>query len=509
MEENKKVIQNLKPEKLWSYFAELTQIPRPSMKEEGVRTWIRKFADERNLKYKEDEAGNLVVFKNAQNSSSQKVLLLQAHMDMVCEKKPEVQKDFDKEGIDLRLDGDYIYAQGTTLGADNGMGLCTILCILDDKNISHPPLQALFTVNEETGMTGVMALDQAMISADYMLNLDTEEEGSVYIGCAGSRDTNIKFEYAKTVLDSNLAQYKLEIGGLRGGHSGVQIHENRVNAIKLIGQLLFDITSSHDIQLIEINGGNKRNAIPRDCTVKFAVKKDESKDVLEKLNQKIKDAIENYKNIETEISIDLIEENNVETTAFKPEDSNYILNIINAIHSGVYRMSSDVPGLVETSNNLGVIKTDDNTVEITCMTRSSDQFELNNAFRQILSSLGLYLNEEKDLFEAKPIEIIREQGTDRITINLSKVSVVWKPEPKSELLDIFQNAHENLFGKKAEVKAVHAGLECGTIRQYLPKCQIISFGPQIDDAHSPNEHVKVSSVEKFYELTVSVISQIS
>ena len=516
MENNLETIKDLNPHLLWRHFATLASIPRPSKKEQNVGEWLREFASELGLKYKQDKVGNIVIYKDRQNSKSNKTLLLQGHQDMVCEADPGNLINFDTDPIELRIEGDYVYANHTTLGSDNGIGVCAILCILEDKDISHPKMEALFTIDEETGMTGIMELGEDMIHADFMLNLDTEEDGSVYIGCAGSRDITIHNTFTK---ESELRHiYSINISGLRGGHSGVQINENRGNAIKILTQILFDISTHYPIHISQINGGNKLNAIPRNSNIEFAITNEvaevneisEVSSIISYIQSKIQEFEQNYVLIEKDLKI-TFEDLDKESTSFSLRDSQYIIHTLNAIPSGVIQMNSDIPHLVQTSNNLSVVKTSDNEITIICMHRSSDLFELNNVSRQILSIVipqDTIMSEFifSDLSSHK-IEV--DNNIIMQNIELSNVSIPWKPEPHNILLDSFQEVHKNLFGVEAEVKAVHAGVECGFVRSYLKECKIISFGPQIDDAHSPKEHVQISNVEKFYTLLVNFIEKIN
>ncbi len=521
---NHKILSELTPNKLWSFFAELSNIPRPSEQEQGVRDWLAKFATDRNLNYKQDKIGNFFIYKPAQNSSSTKTILLQQHMDMVCEKDPEINLDFSTDPIVLRQDGDFIYATGTTLGADNGIGLVASLSILDDQNISHPNIEAVFTMNEETGMDGIMYLDKSFISADYVLNLDTEEEGSVYVSSAGTRDVEIILNPTKINFTENPKKddqpknaLQIQISGLRGGHSGVNIHENRLNSNKILGVLLQEI--QFQILLVDITGGSKRNAIPRysqavivldDLADDLEEQSKESKKSLEDIQVKLQTLsnkiISNYQEIEPEINITIT----LTTTqyCFDKKSTLQILNILNNTHSGVYQVSSVVPDLVQTSNNLGVIENNNGVITIVNMARSSDDFELDLLVKQLLSIVQTAYAVQFGDFDKAKTELlpIFSYSKNDLKVILSATTAGWKTQVHNPLLDIFQIVHTKVTGQKAEVKAVHAGLECGFLKDYLPNSSVISFGPQIDDAHSPKEHVKISSVQEFYDILVELVA---
>ena len=535
---NHKILSELTPNKLWLFFAELSNIPRPSEQEQGVRDWLIKFATDRNLSYKQDKIGNFFIYKPAQNSNSTKTILLQQHMDMVCEKDPEINLDFSTDPIVLRQDGDFIYATGTTLGADNGIGLVASLSILDDQNISHPSIEAVFTMNEETGMDGIMYLDQSLISADYVLNLDTEEEGSVYVSSAGTRDVEIIINPTKINFAENLKKdlrennkpekaLQIQISGLRGGHSGVNIHENRLNSNKILGVLLQEV--QFEILLVDITGGSKRNAIPRYSQAVIVLddladdladdlegqsgKLKKSNENLESIQTKLQNfankIINNYQDIEPEISITITP--TITQSCFDKKSTLQILNILNNTHSGVYQVSSVVPDLVQTSNNLGVIENNNGVITMVNMARSSDDFELDLLVKQLLGVVQTACNVQFSGFDKAKIELLPKNMSKNVLqtnlkVILSATTAGWKAQTHNPLLDIFQTIHTKVTGQKAEVKAVHAGLECGFLKDYLPKSSVISFGPQIDDAHSPKEHVKISSVQEFYNVLVELVA---
>ena len=503
---NHDVIADLKPKKIWDLFAALSNIPRASYNEEGVRNWLIDLANTNNLEYKVDTTGNLVIYKPAQHSSSNKTLLLQGHMDMVTESDADKDIDFDTDPIALVQSGEWLMADRTTLGADNGIGLVTIVDILIDKNMAHPNIQALFTVTEEVGLKGAMNMDNTMIEADYVLNLDTEEDGSVYVSSAGSRDLECKIDLQRDAeIDlSEFQSFEFSISDLRGGHSGINIHENRRNAIKLLSQLLLELGINLDLRLVSFSGGNRRNAIPRAAKANILIPKKEVDEFTNQTNIKINKFLNYYVNDEPNIEIDIAEKE-VETP-FTINHSNKLLNLINIIPNGVLQMSTEIPNLVQTSNNIGLIQTSENSLIIDCMFRSNSDLELINLSYYFVSIFSLFdvikTSEEFD----KNTKSIK---SDFINLEFGQISPGWQAQPDNELLDMFQQSHKKLTGKEAEVKAVHAGLECGVILSYLPNAKCISFGPQIEDAHSPVEKVNIHSVEVFYDIVRDLISKLA
>lgn len=505
--DNHQVTANLKPQKVWKLFADLANIPRPSGQEEGVRNWLIGLAHENSWEYKVDSTGNLVIYKSAQNSASEKILLLQAHMDMVTESDPDKEIDFSKDPITLRQKGEWLMADRTTLGSDNGLGLVAIVALLLDKEIAHPNLQALFTVDEEVGLTGALNLDSSLIDADYVLNLDTEEEEAVYVSSAGSRDLEAKVNFTKAPTKKLGATcFKLKVDGLRGGHSGVNIHEDRQNAIKLLVQTLSVLESATELELVSIEGGNKRNAIPRYAEAVFIIHPD-SIEVLRQTHATYSARLkEMFKEAEPNIEITLAEDG-IRNLTFTPEDTRAIINLLQAIPSGVLQMSRAIPDLVQTSNNLGVVTSQDDGIEIICMLRSNDDAELLSLTHRVVSIFSLIcpLTIPTELFNTDEQKITSEE----IILEFSQVSPGWKAQLDNELVDYFQESHKEITGKEAAVKAIHAGLECGVILSYLPKAKCISFGPEIRDAHSPVEKVKISSVETFYQVFEHLVEKLA
>jgi dipeptidase D len=490
-EHNANVIKELKPERVWHHFSEIASRPHPSMKEGKVRDYLIDFAKKHNLEWKTDKIGNVVIYKPAQNTSSDKTTILQSHIDMVCESNPNVSIDFNNDPIALKKEGDLIKASGTTLGADNGIGVAVMLAILEDKSISHPKLQALFTIDEETGMTGAKNYDKSLLDAEYMVNLDTEDEGYVFIGSAGGGTIKAKYNAERENTSHDSAYLSIVVDGLRGGHSGLDINKNYANAIKIIAVLMAELTKNElFFNISYIEGGRMMNAIPRYAEVSIAINKDEkeqAKSILKTLSEKI---IKRYKDTtEPNISITIETENKGDGKAFSKDFSRRFIDILNAIHSGVFKMSVDVENMVQTSNNLGVVNQECDSISLVTLTRSDNMLEIEFAMSQILSAINII----------EPIELVSDDKFPG-----------WTPLPivKNSLLQIFLEVHKETTGKDAEVVAVHAGLECGFFAGVMPDTKIISIGPEINNAHSPDEEVSIGSTERFYKLVLELLKKL-
>ena len=502
---NHEIIKNLQPKRVWELFAELGNIPRPSNREEQVRIWLKDFTQKNNLNWKQDKIGNLVIYKPAQNTESKKTLILQAHMDMVCQKDDQIEFNFDTDPIQFRAENGCIYGTNTTLGSDNGIGLCMILAVLEDKQLSHPNLQALFTMSEEIGTIGALNLDTSLIQGDFMINLDSESEGIIWTSSAGNRDVDLSLKFEMKSPDIDLIGYKTVVSSLRGGHSGVNAHENLTNAIKLMSNILHEFQNETDLYLNSINGGNARNAIPRDANAIFGISKNDVKSIL-KLEAIIEKYKTNYQKYEPNIKIELIKNVSIEQSLSLLKTQKIIF-LLNSIHSGVLQMSQEMAGLVQTSNNLGIIETKNDSILIVNMTRSNDNFELAQAVNmltnQFKSTFGTDI--KVDVFDPSIQNAEFEGGS----IKLSSVSPGWKHDPNNLLIEVVVNSYQKLFNKIPKIEAVHAGLECGIFKNYLPDCHIISFGPTIRNAHSPNESVQIKSVEACFKLFLEVVETLS
>lgn len=485
----KEAIAGLKPESLWKYFYEITRVPRCSKEEAKIREYIIQVAKKNGLEYKVDKVGNLVVKKPATPGFENRAgIVFQGHLDMVCEKNKDVQHDFSKDPIKLKREGDWLKADGTTLGADNGIGLAAALAIMENKELRHGPAEFLFTVDEETGLTGAMELSGEMLQGRILLNMDSEEDGSVYIGCAGGKDTELLLQIENENVPNGFKPVMIHVSGLMGGHSGLNIHEGRGNAIKLLNRFLWTSLPQVGGRLAHIEGGNKHNAIPREAEAVIFLPSDKI-DVLKKLATEY-DAI--YKNefkiSDPKVSL-TIEENGFEAPGkmFNSNLHNRLLNLLYTIPHGVLAMSHAIPGLVETSTNLAVINVKNGRIAILTSQRSS---------------VGSELTEINDMVRACGFQAEAE-------IKSGGGYPAWQPNPESPLLQRVKRVHKDLFGKEPEVKAIHAGLECGIIGDKFPGMDMISFGPTIMGAHSPDERIQISTVERFWQFVESLVKDVS
>lgn len=477
-------IKDLKPSIVWHYFYEITQIPRPSKKEGKIIEYLMNFAKQHNLEAKKDEAGNILIIKPATKEGLTPVIL-QSHMDMVCEKNADVTFDFDNDPIQTYVDGDWLKAKGTTLGADNGVGLAAQLAILASDNIEHGKLECLFTVDEETGLTGAYALGKDFLTGSCMINLDTEEEGEFYIGCAGGKGTTATFAYKKQDTPMDYYWFKLQVKGLNGGHSGSEIHKGLGNANKILNRYLWQLSREMDLRLSQIDGGNLHNAIAREASATVGVPVGDRDRVAVELNTFIADIEGELKPIDpnVQILIDTVEE---------PEwviDSETTYNLLNGIYAcphGVLAMSLDIPGLVETSTNLASVKMKDgNTIVVGTSQRSSIESQKNWAANMVNS-----------VFTLAKAKVEHSTGYPG-----------WKPNPNSKILEVGKACYRKLYGKDPEVKAIHAGLECGLFLEKYPHLDMISCGPTITDAHSPAEQVNIPSVDKWWVLLLEMLKE--
>lgn len=481
--------QQLNPASVFKYFAEICQVPRPSKKEEQMIAYLKAFGEKQNLETKVDEAGNVLIKKPAtRGKENLKTVALQSHIDMVCEKNSDVQHNFLTDPIETEIDGEWLKAKGTTLGADNGIGVATELAILADENIEHGPLECLFTVDEETGLTGAFALKEGFMNADILLNLDSEDEGELYIGCAGGIDSVAEFTYKEVSVPADCFFFKVEVKGLKGGHSGGDIHLGRGNANKILNRFLslMGTTYQEEFYLCEINGGNLRNAIPREASAIFAVPEAAKHDVRADLNVFIAE-IENELGV-TEPDLKIVLESEAPRT--KAIDQDTTLRLCTALYAaphGVYAMSQDIPGLVETSTNLASVKMKPgHIVRIETSQRSS-----------ILSARDDMAFTVRAAFSLAGAEIKFGDGYPG-----------WKPNPHSDILQVAAASYQRLFGVEAKVKAIHAGLECGLFLDKYPALDMISFGPTMTGVHSPDERMHIPSVDKFWRHLLDVLAHI-
>ena len=475
-------IRQLEPTALWSAFADLNAVPRPSKQEERVRAFVRGFGESLGLETLEDEVGNILIRKPATPGREDRpTVLLQGHVDMVHQKNAGTDFDFATEGIRMLQDGDWVKAEGTTLGADNGIGVAAIMAVLaDEGTIAHPPIEALFTVDEETGMTGAKGLQPGFLSARYMLNLDTEDDRELTIGCAGGIDVTATGDCSMEDVPAGRVGVRVTVRGLSGGHSGMQIHEGLGNANKLLTRLLLSLDSAN---LARFDGGGLRNAIPREAFADLAVADFEATaEVLEQAGAPI---ISEYSITDPLLEI-VVEPRDVPQQVLRPRDQRQLLRALQACPNGIYRMSPAVAGLVQTSNNLARVLIADGAYQVLCLTRSSVDSEKHDQVAAIRSVFELIGGE----------------------VSLDGDYPGWTPLPESTLLTTMRDLYREEFGEEPHVNACHAGLECGLIGEKVPGMEMISFGPNITGAHSPDEQVQISSVQKFWGYFVKTLSRL-
>ncbi|MGB5428796.1 aminoacyl-histidine dipeptidase, partial [Eudoraea sp.] len=468
-----KEIEQLEPTRIWNNFSKLNAVPRPSKKEEKVIEFILNFGRSLQLETFEDEVGNVIIRKEASSGmEDRKPITLQSHLDMVHQKNSETDFNFDTQGIEMYIDGDWVRARGTTLGADNGMGVAAIMSLLESQDIQHPPLEALFTIDEETGMTGAMGLKGGVLKGQILLNLDTEDDDEIDIGCAGGIDITATRDYEEETVPKDYIAYVISVKGLHGGHSGMDIHRGFGNANKIMNRLLYKSTEAFGIGVSQITGGSLRNAIPRESFATIVLKAKLKEDFEVKINDWAQDIKNENSFIETklEIKLDKIE---MPAKMMEKTTQDKILRAVYGAHNGVYGMSAAIPDLVETSNNIAKIEVKSGKIRIGCLTRSS----VDTAKIDLANSL-------KSVFELADCKV-----------TLSGEYPGWNPNPNSEILEVLKNQYDILFNEKPKVVACHAGLECGILGKNYPEIDMISFGPTIKGAHSPDERVSISSVK--------------
>ena len=474
----------LEPAALWRSFADLNAVPRPSKKEERIRKFMLDFGQGLGLETLEDAIGNVIIKKPATAGMENRVtVILQSHLDMVHQKNETTVFDFDQEGIKMRIDGDWVLAEGTTLGADNGIGVAAIMALLQSNDIAHPALEALFTIDEETGMTGAKELDGTLLNGKILLNLDTEDDDELSIGCAGGIDTNTSYTYQETSIHEGWQVLKIKIRGLLGGHSGMDIDKGRGNANKWMARLLWELKQNTPIQLISFDGGSLRNAIPREATCRIAVSnEEEAKEILLRTKGNLK---QEYGRIEPEHQIE-IESVVSSGDAMDDTDCTKILNTMCAVHNGVFRMSPEIADLVEASSSLARVIIHEGQFTTQSLQRSSvesTKSEVSMAIRTAFENMGATVEQSGDY-----------PG--------------WEPNRNSSILQLMESLYVQLFNETPQVKACHAGLECGILGKHLPGVEMISFGPNIRAAHSPDEKVQISSVQKFWSYLLETLKHI-
>ena len=480
-------VRALEPRALWNHFADLNAIPRASKKEERVIEFTKTFGESLGLETLVDDTGNVIIKKPAfPGMEDQTTVVLQSHLDMVHQKNTETQFDFDTEGIAMYVDGDWVTAKGTTLGADNGIGVATIMAILAADDIPHPPIEALFTIDEETGMTGADGLKGGLLSAQILLNLDTEDDDELTIGCAGGIDVTAEGRYNEIPLEDDHSCFKIVMKGLTGGHSGMDIQLGRGNANKLMNRFLYELAGRVALHIHSIDGGGLRNAIPRESSAEVAVPaRDEPtlQDMILNFNQVL--AAE-FSPTDPEA---ILTAETIEATGpvLEPAFQAKLLQSIYACPNGIYRMSPDIEGLVQTSNNMARVLVADGHYQILCLTRSSSRSEKMDEVNSITSVF--------ELIGAAVSHAGSYPG--------------WTPKPEAGIVKMMQELYKDLYHTEPHVSAIHAGLECGILGTNYPEMEMISFGPNIRGAHSPDEKVQISSVQKFWGYLLATLKKIS
>lgn len=475
-------LSQLEPQIIWKNFSALNAVPRPSKKEEQVIEFIKNFGENLNLETTVDEVGNVIIKKPATaGMENRKSIVLQSHLDMVCQKNNDVNFDFETQGIQMEVDGDWVKAKGTTLGADNGLGVASIMSILESNDLAHPALEALFTIDEETGMTGAIGLKPGQLQGEILLNLDTEEDDEIDIGCAGGVDVTASQTYG--LEDSKGQIVKLTVKGLQGGHSGMDIHKGFGNANVILGRLLYTGLYNQNIQLISMDSGGLRNAIPREGNVVLSVRN--SVEFIDGANSLKASIMEEFASVEKDLQIN-IETFSTPEKAISEDASKKVILALKSAHNGVYRMSPDVADLVETSNNIARVELNNGELKILNLSRSSVES-------------GKYA-------VAEQLKSVYELAGMDVEFNGSYPG--WKPKPGSAIVQVMEKIYEKSFGEKPQVVACHAGLECGIIGANYPDMEMVSFGPTIRGAHSPDEKANIPSVQKFWGFLKEILANI-
>ena len=477
-------IRNLEPKALWNNFTDLNDVPRGSKKEEKVIAFMAKFGENLGLETIIDPIQNVIIKKPATaGMENRKTIVMQSHLDMVHQKNGDTVFDFDKEGIKMIIENGWVTAEGTTLGADNGLGVAAIMSILESNDIPHPAIEALFTIDEETGMTGAKGLQAGYLDGEILLNLDTEDDDEIDIGCAGGIDVTATKEYQPDSFINNHTTFKVTVKGLRGGHSGMDIHRGFGNANKIMNRI-FEATQGY-MNIAEIQGGSLRNAIPRESFATVICKSSDVDNFMVKAEEISNQIKQEFLEIEPNLVISFKQTQNHQKAISKEEQTKLIQAVKNG-HNGVYKMSEEMEGLVEASNNIAIVNLKDGKIQIDCLTRSS-----------VEKSKAEVANLLKNTFE--------KEGFD---VEFSGSYPGWSPNSNSAILGVMTDLYENTFGKKADVVACHAGLECGILGTNYPDMDMISFGPTIKGAHSPDERANIASAQKFWKYLLEILKNI-
>ena len=483
---NNNQLSCLQPNKLWSYFYDINQIPRPTGLMKNITSFIIDFAKRNYLSYKQDKIGNVLIIKPASIGYENKpIVILQSHLDMVPQKNKTTIHDFMSDAIKMIIEDNIVKADGTTLGADNGIGVATMLSVLEDRDIKHPSLECLFTVDEEVGMNGAFGLERGFLHGQILLNLDTEDEGELTIGCAGGADINATFEFENARANNNEEAYCISLHGLKGGHSGGDIDKGRANAIKALASFIKKAIIECDIRLIEINGGSMRNAIPREAYASISILPENRELLFEIVKESEAIYKIDYKDTEPSLSLSL-EKIDIPTYFIPEEIQDALISALVGVPNGVINMLTTFENVVETSTNLATIKTSEGKIEVGFLTRSSSESKKDEICSSIESVFSL---------AGAKVEILNPYPG-------------WHPNSDSNIAKLMSNLYNQLFAKKAKTCIVHAGLECGIILDSTPNLDIVSFGPNIYNPHSPSEYVEIDSVERFYNFLLTTLENI-
>ena len=479
-------IENLEPKLVWKHFDQIRKIPRCSKHEEKIREYIIDFAQKQGLKNKVDKVGNVLILKPATKGMEKKpTIIMQGHMDMVCEKNSDKKFDFSKDSIQLKIQGDLLTADGTTLGADNGIGLAIAFAILEDKNVRHGPLEVLATVDEETGLTGAFAMKSDMLTGKIMLNLDSEDFGVLTVGCAGGGDSAIELPLKMQTVPSGYEPIMIKVSGLRGGHSGVDIHEQRGNAIKLLARMLWEASQNLEFGLFDIKGGDKHNAIPREAYAKLVIDKKNKNAFITALKAEEKAILDEIKPIDPNFKVDITSTEPTKTSLDKPSQKK-LLDLVYGLPHGVHQMNYDIKTLVETSTNLATVSIKENTLAIGMSSRSPVKSEL------------------QDMRDR--IRTIAELSGSKVSEGSTYPG--WKPDMQSKILALCKKIFKDMFKTDPKIEAIHAGLECGIIGEKFPGMDMISIGPTLKNPHSPEEQLHISTVDKFYKYLLKILESV-
>ncbi len=479
-------LSTLTPQPVWNWFSQLCAIPHPSKHEEQLAEYIVNWANDKGLNVVRDTVGNIIIKKPATTGyENRKGVIMQAHLDMVPQKNNDKKHNFNTDPIKPYIDGDWVTADGTTLGADNGIGLCAILAVFGDNTIEHGPLEALLTVDEEAGMTGAFGVEAGFFDGEILLNTDSEDEGEVYMGCAGGIDATAKFDIEFENAPENHTAVSLVIEGLKGGHSGVDIHLGRANANKLLTRVLFELAPKFDVRLVSIDGGSLRNALPREASAELLIPKEHLKDFETDVQAWCTIFKHELSSVEPDLAI-FVDASEPESQVFTRDFQTRLLAAIYGVPHGVYRMSDEIEGVVETSNNIGVIQTRQKHVSVQCLIRSlmdSRRIDVQNTVGSIFSLAGA-------------------------SVSFSGAYPGWKPDTSSQAMSVVRDTYQELFGEIPKVMVIHAGLECGLFKDAYPHWDMVSYGPTIRFPHSPDEKVLIDTVDRFWQLTLAILKNI-